>query len=117
MPASPSRNELHRRRLERFTRLLSAVGEGHVRTVHRARVATRRLRELLPVLQLDHDVASRLGRRLRKVTAQLGTMRELDVLMLGIDELRETGRHSDRALTLVADAVSRERSRVRQRAL
>jgi len=88
-----------------------------VRAVHRARVATRRLRELLPVLQLDHDVASKLGRRLRKVTVRLGSIRELDVLMLGIDELRETGRHSDRALTLVADAVSRERSRVRQRAL
>jgi CHAD domain-containing protein len=88
-----------------------------VRAVHRARVATRRLRELLPVLQLDHDVAAKLGRRLRKVTVRLGSVRELDVLMLVIDELRESGRHSDRALTLVADAVARERSRVRQRAL
>jgi CHAD domain-containing protein len=117
MPASPGRNELLRQRLERFTRLLPAVEDGDVRAVHRARVATRRLRELLPVLQLDNDVAAKLGRRLRKVTVQLGSIRELDVLMLVIDELRESGRHSDRALTLVADAVSRDRSRVRQRAL
>ena len=38
----------------------------------RARVASRRLRELLPVLQLDGDARRKLGRRLRKVTARLG---------------------------------------------
>jgi CHAD domain-containing protein len=117
MPASPSRNELLRQRLERFSRLLPAVEEGDVRAVHRARVATRRLRELLPVLQLDSDVAAKLGRRLRKVTVRLGSIRELDVLILMIDELRESSRHSDRALTLIADAVSRDRSRVHRRVL
>jgi len=80
-------------------------------------VATRRLRELLPVLQLDNDLAGKLGRRLRKVTVRLGSIRELDVLMLVIDELRESGKHSDRALTVVADAVTRDRSRVRHRVL
>jgi CHAD domain-containing protein len=117
MPASPSRYELLRQRLERFTRLLHGVEEGDVRAIHRTRVATRRLRELVPILQLDHDLAAKLGRRLRKVTVQLGSVRELDVLMLVVDELRESRRHSDRALTLVADAVSRDRARMRRRVL
>ena len=45
--------ELLHKRLERFTRMLQALGEGDVRALHRARVASRRLREMLPVLQLD----------------------------------------------------------------
>jgi CHAD domain-containing protein len=97
--------------------LLHGVEEGDVRAIHRTRVATRRLRELLPILQLDSDLAAKLGRRLRKITTRLGSVRELDVLLLVIDELRESRRHSERALTLVADAVSRERSRMRQRVL
>jgi len=117
MPVSLSRHALLNKRLERFTRLLHGVDKGDVRAVHRARVASRRLRELLPVLQLDGDVAAKLGRRLRRVTGHLGSIRELDVLMLVVDELRASDRHSDRALTLVADGVSRERSRVRSRVL
>jgi CHAD domain-containing protein len=117
MPASTSRYELLRQRLERFTRLLHGVEKGDVRAVHRTRVASRRLRELLPVLQLDSDLATKLGRRLRKVTDRLGSLRELDVLMLVIDELRESQRHSDRALTLVADAVARDRVHERERIL
>ena len=41
-----------------FTRVLTGVEQGDVRALHRARVASRRLRELLPVLQLDHDVGA-----------------------------------------------------------
>jgi CHAD domain-containing protein len=117
MPASTPRYELLRQRLERFTRLLHGVEEGDVRAIHRTRVATRRLRELLPVLQLDSDLAAKLGKRLRKVTVRLGSLRELDVLLEVIEELRESRRHSERALALVADDVSRDRSRVRERVL
>ena len=40
----------------RFTRMLQGVEDGDVHALHRTRVASRRLREVLPVLQLDPDV-------------------------------------------------------------
>ena len=48
--------------------MLHGVEGGDVRALHRTRVASRRLREVLPVLQLDPDMAHKLGRRLRKIT-------------------------------------------------
>ena len=80
MPRSPERYDLLRTRLERFTQALHGMEEGDVKAVHQARVASRRLREVLPVLQLDPDVLRKLSRRLRKITDRLGTVRELDVL-------------------------------------
>lgn len=113
MAASTQRHDLLRKRLERFTRLLPALAQGDVAALHRTRVASRRLRELLPILQLDHDVAAKLGRRLRKMTARLGTVRELDVLLILIDELHVSRRHERAALTRVAEDVERERAHAR----
>src|SRR6478609_8405375 len=81
MPSSPPRDVLLRKRLEQFTRMLQGLEKGDSSALHRTRVATRRLRELLPVLQLDPEAAHKLIRRLRKVTQRLGSVRELDVLM------------------------------------
>jgi len=117
MTASTQRHDLLRTRLERLTRLLPGVAQGDVDALHRTRVALRRLRELLPILQLDHEVADKLGRRLRKMTARLGTVRELDVLLILIDELHESGRHDRAALKRVAESVTRERARARDHLL
>jgi CHAD domain-containing protein len=68
---------------------LKKVGEGDVDAVHRARVASRRLRELLPLLGLPRDQTKGLERRLRKTTKQLGKVRELDVQIALIKELRD----------------------------
>src|SRR5258705_50504 len=107
--------DLLRPRLERFTRLLQEVEAGDVRALHRTRVASRRLREVLPVLQLDHDVARKLNRRLRKITSRLGTVREFDVLLSLIDELATTGRYPGTALGQIAAAIGDDRNRVRDR--
>jgi hypothetical protein len=56
------------RRLEAFSKELKEVGEGDVDAVYRARVASRRLRELLPLLELPRDQTQGLARRLRKAT-------------------------------------------------
>jgi CHAD domain-containing protein len=68
-------------------------------------VSTRRLRELLPVLQLDGGSVTKLSHQLRKVTRRLGRIREADVMLLLIAELQESGRFSDSALRLVRDAA------------
>src|SRR3954471_24487831 len=98
MPASPRRYDLLQSRLNRLARLSTGVEAGDVSAIHRARVASRRLRELVPLLQLGSDITEKLGRRLRKLTRRLGKIRELDVLILVIDELQETGRVPSGAL-------------------
>jgi CHAD domain-containing protein len=95
--------------------MLQALGEGDVRALHRTRVATRRLREILPVLQLKAELADRLGRRLKKVTVQLGAVRELDVLSNLMEELKAAGRCDPQALRRVASAIGRERTQARKK--
>src|SRR5262245_17330899 len=53
MPAR--RSQLLKRRLDRLTRPLPDLERGDVRALHRTRVASRRLRELVPMLQIDAD--------------------------------------------------------------
>ena len=117
MPRPAERYDLLLTRLERFTRALHEMEEGGVRAVHQTRVASRRLREVLPVLQLDPDVLRKLSRRLRKMTDRLGSVRELDVLAGILDELDKAGRHSQPALARIAAAVADERARKRERLL
>ena len=117
MPRPVERYDLLHTRLERFTRALHDIEEGGVKAVHQTRVASRRLREVLPVLQLDPDVLRKLSRRLRKVTDRLGVVRELDVLAGVLDELGKAGRHPQPALARVAAAVDEERARKRERLL
>jgi CHAD domain-containing protein len=109
-----SRTKLLKQRLDRFTRVLPDVAKGDMRALHRTRVASRRLRELVPVLQLEGDVARKLSRRLRKVTARLGTVRELDALLLLIDDLQASRPMHRDALKRVGAAVVKSRDRARK---
>ena len=115
MPVSSTRSELLKKRVDQFTRVLNAVEQGDVRGLHRARVASRRLRELLPMLQLDTEKARKLGRRLKKVTTRLGTVRELDVLLLLIDEVHVSRHSRSSALGRVGISVAKERDDARKR--
>jgi CHAD domain-containing protein len=115
MPVPTTRSELLKKRVDQFTRVLEAVAKGDVRALHQARVATRRMRELLPVLQLERHTARKLNRRLRKVTNRLGTVREFDVLLLQIDELHVSGRRGSGAVGRVGVRVSKRRDEARKR--
>jgi CHAD domain-containing protein len=57
--------------------------------VHQARVASRRLREAVPVLAtgLRGSKAGKARRKIRRLTRALGTVRELDVTLGILDEL------------------------------
>jgi CHAD domain-containing protein len=115
MPVFTTRSELLKKRVDQFTRVLHAVEEGDVRALHQARVASRRLRELVPLLQLEQGSSRKLGRRLRKVTRRLGKVRELDVLLLLVDELHVSGRRGSGGLGRVGVRVSKNRDRARKR--
>jgi CHAD domain-containing protein len=104
-----------RKRLDAFARELPDIAQGNVEALHRTRVASRRLRELLPLVELDGETSRRLNRRLRKVTKQLGAVRELDVLMLLIEELQRSSRYAPAALKKVGAAVASARDAARER--
>jgi CHAD domain-containing protein len=97
--------------------MLQGVEEGDVDALHRARVASRRLREVLPVLQLDPDVARKLNRRLRKITDRLGNVREYDVLLGVLNELKKAGRYPKAALPRVAAHIGENHAHPRERLL
>jgi CHAD domain-containing protein len=111
----PSRHGPFRKRLDAFSRDLTGLEQGHVEALHRVRVASRRLRELLPLLTLDAETCRKLSRRLRRVTRQLGSVRELDVLMRLVAELHKDSRYPSTALKYVGTAVSHARDDARRR--
>jgi CHAD domain-containing protein len=115
MPVATTRSELLKKRVDQFSRVLHAVEKGDVRALHQARVSSRRMRELVPMLQLERRAARKLGRRLRKVTSRLGTVRELDVLLLLIDELHVSGRRGSGGLGRVGVRVSKGRDEARKK--
>jgi CHAD domain-containing protein len=99
---------------QRLTALLDAMPAaqaGDMRSVHQARVATRRLREALPVLRtsLNDHALGRAERQVRKMTRVLGPVRELDVALAHLDELAANNRVSGRALTRLRQTIARER--------
>src|SRR4051812_40026043 len=57
--------------------------------VHHARVASRRLREVVPVLAEDvkGNKPRKAERKIRRLTRALGSVRELDVTLTVLDEL------------------------------
>ena len=102
-------------RLNRFVRNLDGVERGDIEALHRVRVASRRIRELVPVLQLDGGSTRKLGRRLRKVTTRLGLIREFDVLLLLIDELHVSRPTHQAALRRIRAQVVSDRDSARKR--
>lgn len=92
MASVPVLARLIGRRLQALTEHLPAALEGDVHGVHQARVASRRLRELLPIVggAMKRGPARRLRRRLRSLTRALGPVRELDVMLASIDRMTES---------------------------
>jgi len=110
---TPLRSDLLRSRLARFRRTLAGVERGDERAFHRARVASRRLRELLPLL--PSDSARPLRRRLRKVTAGLGAVRDCDAILPLIDELSAGPASRTNPLDHLRVAVAAARDEARAR--
>jgi CHAD domain-containing protein len=79
------------RRIDALADHLSDAIGGDVRAVHHARVATRRLREVMPVVvAVGGGRKPRRKRSLRRLTRALGPVRELDVA-LGLLDARAEG--------------------------
>ena len=77
------------RNVRAFGEQLPAAADGAVEPLHQCRVATRRLREILPLCaaETSRSTAGRARRRLRRVGRALGPVREVDVALALVDEL------------------------------
>ena len=107
---------LLRQRLVSLLTAMPAAQAGDEVSVHQARVASRRLREALPVLgvRADADALDRAGRRVRRITRALGPVRELDVTLLLLAELDGKGTAPKRAIARIRAAVIEERLKRRR---
>jgi CHAD domain-containing protein len=106
-------------RLTTLVDAMPAAQAGDVRSVHQARVATRRLREALPVLRVtvDRQAIGRVRKQVRRMTRALGPVRELDVALTHLDELAGQRILSPGALARVRQTIARERLESRRRML
>jgi CHAD domain-containing protein len=107
------------RLLERRTRALNRhlprAMAGDDTGVHQARVASRRLREAVPVLTegLTGSQRGKARRKIRRLTRALGSVRELDVTLHLLDEIGEKPGVPRPALLDVRAHVIEERERRR----
>jgi len=81
-------HDLLHRQLDTFEEHLAGVWDAAVESVHDARVATRRIRDLLAVLASAPDDHGELRESVKKAGRALGRVRELDVMA---EHLRRTG--------------------------
>ena len=105
------------RRVRALLRRLRPTLEGGVEPLHQCRVATRRLRELLPLCdaELAAPLAARARKGVRALGGALGPVRELDVALGLVDELENAGRAGPAAARRLRQRVREERERRRER--
>ena len=81
------------RQIRAFGKQLPRAVNGEIEPLHQCRVATRRLREILPLCasEVPRGGAARARRRLRRVGRALGGVREIDVALGLVDEFTQRG--------------------------
>ena len=114
MPPRAHPDEVIRQRLRALARALPRARAGEPRAVHKARVASRRVREAIPVALATAPARKRrkLLARVERITRVLGSVRELDVTLALIDELmagEDVARDALDHLRLEAQAERRAR--------
>jgi CHAD domain-containing protein len=112
MPAKTNPSELLiRQRLNALTRALPGAKQGDPQHLHQARVATRRLREALPLIA-HGPRARKLERHVRRLTRALGPVRELDVALEMLEALTAAADVPRGAIAKLRQVVREERQRM-----
>gem|GEM_PF-840480 len=96
----------------------AALLAGEVGAVHQSRVATRRLGAAMKLLQpvIEKKSRKRLERSLKKMRRRLGSLRDLDVMMDHLAELRVNSTQPD-AIDWLQKQLSSEREEAQQVAI
>lgn len=117
MNVQPSYDTFWRKRLDALDAVWPDFLAGHTEALHKARVASRRIREALPVVAASAPPSKvkKLNRRMRDLTRLLGPIRELDVELAMLDKEAADNVVSRSALSLVRREVASRRHELRHR--
>jgi CHAD domain-containing protein len=100
-----------RQRLLVLARALPAARNGDPDGIHQARVATRRVREALPLVS-RRSKGRKLRKRVSRLTRALGRVRELDVALMNVDELTADAAIQAQGIDLLRATLRDERQRL-----
>lgn len=119
MPRQSSAVSLLHKPLATLLKAMPRATSGDAGSVHRARVASRRLRAALPVIATIADDAAieRAGKQVRKITRALGPVREIDVALQHLDEFAPRIELTPRAAASVRRALVAIRQKRRREML
>jgi CHAD domain-containing protein len=117
MNARPSYDRLWRKRLDAFDAVWPGFLENDATALHKARVASRRIREALPVVgaAAPADKVKKLQHKMREVTRSLGPVRELDVQIGLLDKEADNDATSAAALAVVRRELATRRQAIREK--
>lgn len=113
MLESTYRYDLLRSRLRSFTRSLPRLKGIDTPGATRAWVATRRLRELLPILQLNGPLAEKVNVKLRRIVRRVEIVRQTEALLGLLDDVLERERRGRLAASRVRESLEQEAKRAR----
>jgi len=116
MNTSTPRDRLWRKRLNELSAVWPDFVSGQIAGLHKTRVASRRIREALPIVAASASPAKvkKLNRKMRALTRSLGPIRELDVELALLEDKSKTERVSGRAIEMVRREVAARRQALRQ---
>ena len=116
MNAFTSCDSLWRKRLKELSSVWPDFVGGRTVALHKTRVASRRIREALPVVGVSASPAKvkKLNRKMRELTRSLGPIRELDVELDLLDDESKTDGVSGRAIEMVRREVASRRQALRR---
>ena len=111
MNATTPRDRLWRKRLNELSAVWPEFVSGRTRGLHKTRVASRRIREALPIVAVSAPPGKvkKLNRKMRALTRALGPIRELDVELHLLDDREAPPGMSERSLEIVRREIASRR--------
>lgn len=116
MTVQRSRDRLWRKRIAAVERFWNEARAGDPTAVHQLRVASRRIRETLPLMsdgERPHRV-ERIRRKVRMLTRTLGPIRERDVSLLLLAGLEQEHPEDRAAIASIREAIANERKELHE---
>jgi CHAD domain-containing protein len=116
MNTSTPRDRLWRKRLNELSAVWPDFVSGQTVGLHKTRVASRRIREALPIVAASASPAKvkKLNKKMRALTRSLGPIRELDVELDMLEDKSKTDGVPGRAIEMMRREAAARRQALRQ---
>jgi len=116
MNTSTSRDRLWRKRLSELSAVWPDFMSGQTSGLHKTRVASRRIREALPIVgaTASPSKVKKLNKKMRALTRSLGPLRELDVELGILEDKSKIEGAPGRAIEMVRREVASRRQALRE---